>query len=165
MSETPGQVVEKAIREGQFAEPATATIPEGWFTIGYENGRDDEKPAHRVWIDRLALGIYQVTRAEYAYFLRETSQAAPPFWDDPNFLEPQQPVVGPSWFDAVAFCEWLSGITGRSYRLPTEAEWERAACGGIEGRLYSWGDSAHEKLPGSSSSWSNGLARGGRGPP
>ena len=94
-----------------------ATIPEGWFTMGCENGRDDEQPAHRVWIDRFELGIHQVTRAEYAYFLREARRAAPPFWEDPNFQEPQQPVVGPSWFDAVAFCEWLNKITGRKYRL------------------------------------------------
>ena len=83
-----------------IGEPAMAMIPEGWFAMGCESGRDDEKPEHRVWIDRFELGIYQVTRAEYAQFLRETLQDAPPFWDDPNFQEPRQPVVGPSWFDA-----------------------------------------------------------------
>jgi formylglycine-generating enzyme len=166
MCETRRQLEESALRAiAQFTEPRMATIPEGWFTMGSENGRDDERPAHRVWIDRLELGIYQVTRAEYAYFLRETRRAAPPFWDHPNFQERLQPVVGPSWFDAVAFCEWLSQITGRNYRLPTEAEWERAACGGIEGQLYSWGNAAPEELPGYSSRWRNGPERVGLGAP
>lgn len=157
MSETRRQLEEISIRgASQFLEPRMAAIPEGWFTMGCDNGRDDERPAHRVWVDRFALGIYQVTRAEYAYFLREARRAAPPFWEDPNFQEPQQPVVGPSWFDAVAFCEWLNKITGRKFRLPTEAEWERAACGGIEGQLYSWGNQPPEELPGYANRWRTG---------
>src|SRR5207302_9469586 len=124
-----------------------ATIPEGWFTMGSENARDDERPPHRVWIDRFELGICQVTRAEYAQFIAETRRAAPPFWNDPNFQESQQSVVGPSWFDAIAFCEWLSKISARNYRLPTEAERERAARGGVEGQLFSWGDMPPEELP------------------
>jgi formylglycine-generating enzyme required for sulfatase activity len=133
-----------------------AVIPEGWFAMGCEDGRDDEKPVHRVWIDRFELCAYQVTRAEYAHFLRGSRRAAPPFWDDPNFQESRQPVVGPSWFDAVAFCEWLSKMTGRNYRLPTEAEWERAACGGIEGQPYSWGNLLPEELPDYSNRWKVG---------
>ena len=157
MSETRRQVEAGAIREvAQFAEPRMAVIPEGWFVMGCENGRDDERPAHRVWIDRFELGIHQVTRVEYARFLDETRRAAPPFWDEPSFQDPQQPVVGPSWFDAIAFCEWLSKITAREYRLPTEAEWERAARGGIEGQPYSWGDLAPEALPNYTSRWRNG---------
>ena len=157
MSETRRQLEDGLVQGiAQFAEPRLATIPEGWFTMGSETGRDDERPAHRVWIDRLALAIYQVTRAEYACFLQETRRAAPPFWKDPNFQDPRQPVVGPSWFDALAFCEWLTKITARNYRLPTEAEWERAACGGVDGQLYSWGDSAPEALPDYSSRWKNG---------
>jgi formylglycine-generating enzyme len=157
MSETRRQMEEGATREvAQCGEPRTAVIPAGWFVMGCENGRDDEKPAHRVWIDRLELGIYQVTRAEYARFLEETRRAAPPFWGDPNFQDPQQPAVGPSWFDAIAFCEWLSKITARTYRLPTEAEWECAARGGIEGQPYSWGDLAPEALPNYTSRWRNG---------
>jgi formylglycine-generating enzyme required for sulfatase activity len=166
MSETRRQLDESAIQgSAQFAEPRVAAIPEGWFTMGCDNGRDDERPAHRVWIDRFALGIYQVTRAEYIYFLRETRRPAPPFCDDPNFQEPQQPVAGPSWFDAMAFCDWLSKITGRNYRLPTEAEWERAACGGIEGQLYSWGNASPEELPGYATRWRNGPERVGLSAP
>lgn len=166
MSETRRQLDEGALHGiRQFQEPGMAVIPAGWFTMGSENGRDDEKPTHRVWIERFALGIYQLTRAEYAYFLAETHRPAPPFWDDPNFRKPQQPVVGPSWFDALAFCEWLSQSTGRNYRLPTEAEWERAARGGIEGALYSWGDAVPEELPNHSMWWRNGPERVGLGAP
>jgi sulfatase modifying factor 1 len=139
-----------------IGEPAMAMIPEGWFAMGFENGRDDEKPEHRVWIDRFELGIYQVTRAEYAQFLRETRRDSPPFWDDHNFQEPRQPVVGPSWFDAAAFCEWLSAISGRKYRLPTEAEWESAARGGVERQPYSWGNTPPEDLPDYASRWRTG---------
>jgi formylglycine-generating enzyme required for sulfatase activity len=166
MSETGRQLEESAIRaQFQFNEPRVAAIPEGWFTMGCENGRDDERPAHRVWIDRFALGIYQVTRAEYGYFLHKTQRTAPPFWHDPNFQEPEQPVVGPSWFDAVDYCEWLSKMTCRNYRLPTEAEWERAVCGGVEGQLYSWGNTAPEELPDYASRWRNGPERVGLSAP
>lgn len=165
MSETRRQLDESALRAAEFTPPRVTPIPEGWFTMGSENGRDDEKPAHRVWIDAFALGTYQVTRAEYACFLRPTRRAAPPFWEEPNFQDPQQPVVGPSWFDAVDFCEWLSQLTGRKYRLPTEAEWERAARGGIEDQLYSWGNAAPEELPGYSNRWRNGPERVGLYPP
>jgi len=153
MPETRRQLDEKSVQSSGFVEPRIAVIPAGWFTMGSEDGRDDEKPAHRVWIAAFGLGIYQVTRAEYACFLDQTGRAAPPFWDDPNFQDPQQPVVGPSWFDAVDFCEWLSALTGRKYRLPTEAEWERASRGGIEGQIYSWGDTAPEELPNYSTRW------------
>src|ERR1019366_5310821 len=102
--------------------PRMVAIPEGWFAMGSEAGRDDEKPEHRVWVDAFEMAACQVTRAEYARFLAATARLAPPFWDDPNFQHPQQPVVGPSWFEAAAFCEWLSQQSGRNYRLPTEAE-------------------------------------------
>src|SRR5688572_29330546 len=115
-------------RDG-FAGPRVVPIPAGWFVMGSAAGRDDEKPEHRVWVDAIEMATCQVARAEYARFLDETARAVLPFWEDANFQDARQPVVGPSWFDAVAYCEWLSRATGRRYRLPTEAEWEHAALG------------------------------------
>ena len=108
--------------------------------MGSEAGQDVEGPVHRVWVDAFALAATQVTVEEYARFLAATGHAPPPNWDDPDFSHPRQPVTAVSWFDAVAYCEWLSSVTGSHYRLPTEAEWERAARGGIEGKLFPWGD-------------------------
>ena len=72
---------------------------------------------------------------------------APPFSRDPNLNHPQQPVVAVSWHEATRYCEWLSASTGKKFRLPTEAEWERAARGGREGELYPWGDAPPQSLP------------------
>lgn len=82
----------------------------------------------------------QVTVEEYARFLDVIGNALPPYWNDPHFSHPQQPVVAVSWFDAMAYCAWLSSMTGSHYRLPTEAEWERAARGGAERMSFPWGN-------------------------
>jgi len=150
------QSAETVARPAGFSEPRMVFIPEGWFAMGCEAGRDDEKPVHRVWVDAFQLAACQVTRAEYARFLASTGRPAPVFWDDANFQDPRQPAVGPSWFDAEAFCQWLSQLTGRAYRLPSEAEWERAALGGAEGALYSWGDLPPETLPDYAARWKTG---------
>jgi formylglycine-generating enzyme len=105
------------------------TIPGGWFDMGSDDGADDERPVHRVWVDAFEIAPTQVTNREYAAFRDET-----------QFDHPDQPAVGVSWFDAVSYCEWLSDVTGRPMRLPTEAEWECAARGGVEGQRYPWGD-------------------------
>ena len=73
-----------------------------------------------------------------------------------NFSHPEQPVIAVSWFEAVKFCEWLSTIEGRKYRLPTEAEWERAARGGVESALFPWGDDPPESLPNYRERWKAG---------
>jgi len=138
------------------AEPSLVSIPAGWFTMGCDTGRDDEKPARRVWVDAFDIASRQTTRAQYAQFLTATDRPAPPFWHEPQFQSPDQPVVGPSWHDAVAFCDWLSRISGKKYRLPTEAEWERAARGGVEGALYAWGNATPEELPDYAARWHDG---------
>jgi sulfatase modifying factor 1 len=137
-------------------------IPEGWFWMGSESGQDNERPVHRVWVDAFELAACQVTNADYAQFLAATNHGHPLHWSDPNFSHPEQPVVAPSWFDAVAYCEWLSVKTGRSYRLPTEAEWERAARGGLEQKLFPWGDEPLESLANYSSRWRTAPEPAGR---
>jgi formylglycine-generating enzyme len=66
------------------------------------------------------------------------------------------PVVAISWHEAITYCEWLSCATGKPYRLPSEAEWERAARGGAEHSMYSWGDAPHELIPDYAERWRNG---------
>jgi sulfatase modifying factor 1 len=134
--------------------PELEHIPAGWLLMGCDTGQDSEKPVHRVWVDEFLLARRQVTNADYTRFLRHTapSSVPPPFCGDPAFSHPEQPVVGVSWHDAMRYCAWLSSstcglATGKTFRLPTEAEWERAARGGLEGALYPWGDAPPQSLP------------------
>ena len=142
--------------EGVAVLPALISIPEGWFLMGCDSGRDNEQPVHRVWVDDFLLAACQITNADYARFLRDTRSLPPPFWNDPNFNHPERPVVGVSWFEAVRYCEWLSVETGRRFRLPTEAEWERAARGGRDGALFPWGNVPPESLQGYAGRWQTG---------
>ena len=144
-----------------ISEPVMRRIPEGWFRMGSDTGRDDERPAHRVWIDAFELAAFQTTNAEYARFVEDARYPAPPLWDDSNFSDPQQPVVAVSWFDAVAYCVWLIRSSGRRYRLPSEAEWERAARGALENQDFPWGNCAPEELPDYANRWKAGPERVG----
>jgi formylglycine-generating enzyme required for sulfatase activity len=108
--------------------------------MGCETGRDEEKPVHRIWVDSFEAAALQVTNQDYGTFLYDTQRQPPKHWTDAEFSHPEQPVVAVSWLDASAYCEWLSHRTGGRYRLPTEAEWERAALGGTESILYPWGN-------------------------
>jgi len=136
-----------------FIEPRMVRIPEGWFLMGSDSGQDNERPIHRVWVDAFELAACQVTNSGYAQFLASTHHRKPLHWDDPVFSHPEQPVVAPSWFDAQAYCKWLTERTGRHYRLPTEAEWECAARAGLEQKLYPWGDAPLESLANYSARW------------
>ena len=142
--------------QATFIEPRMARIPEQWFRMGCATGRDDEKPVHRVWVDGFELAACQVTNAEYHCFLVATNTSLPPCWAQENFDNPKMPVAAVSWHEASAYCDWLSRMTNKSYRLPTEAEWECAARGGVEGSLYLWGDSLPESLPDYANRWKNG---------
>ena len=148
-------------RVGPLA-PNLVHIPEGWFGMGSETGQDNERPVHRVWVDEFCLAACQVTNSQYARFLDSTGSNPPPFWQDSNFNHPQQPVVAVSWFEAVRYCEWMSAITGRKYRLPTEAEWERAARAGVDGKLFPWGDDPPQSRPAYEKRWKNGPEPAGR---
>lgn len=138
------------------SEPLMARIPEGWFEMGHASGLDCERPVHRVWVDPFELACCQVTNAEYARFLRARRLAPPPFWNSADFNHPRQPVAAISWFEAEQYCEWLWRLSGRRYRLPTEAEWERAARAGAEGKLFPWGDEPPQSLPDYARRWLTG---------
>jgi len=143
-------------------------VPAGDFLMGCEQGRDEERPVHRVWVDAFEMAIYQVRNRDFAAFMPATGHPAPPNWGQEGFNDPDHPVVSVSWVEAQKYCRWLEGLTGRPYRLPTEAEWERAARGGDEGRLYPWGDDPPQSRADYQERW-GGNVRGplpvGRGAP
>jgi formylglycine-generating enzyme len=89
-------------------------------------------------------GRTPVTHAEYAAFVESGRAPAPPWWSDPAFAAADQPVVGVTWFEASDFAAWLSERTGERWRLPSEAEWEHAARGGLVGAATAWGDELPE---------------------
>jgi len=145
--------------------PRFASIPAGEFTMGADDGGDDERPAHRVRTDAFALSVHAITIEQYAEFVRQTGHPPPGVRDlprivssahEPSFRElaaadswrdgtpprhrAHHPVTLVTWSDAVAYCRWLSEKTGDVIRLPTEIEWERAARGGADGYRYPWGD-------------------------
>lgn len=121
---------------------AFVRIPAGAFAMGSIEGQDDEAPVHVVHVDAFELAVYPVTVPEYAAFLAATAHAVPKEWGAPHFAADDLPVVGVSWDDAVAYCQWIGNA-----RLPSEAEWERAARGGHEGQRYPWGDAVPAWIP------------------
>lgn len=133
--------------EREICKVRFAAIPAGSFRMGCDTGRDEEKPVHRVWVDAFEMAVFQVRNRDWAVFMQATGHPEPRNWNDPDFAHPDQPVVAVSWIEAARYCEWLSGVAGRRYRLPTEAEWERAARGGREDELYPWGNDAPAEWP------------------
>jgi formylglycine-generating enzyme required for sulfatase activity len=120
-------------------------IPAGKFIMGSppeEEGRfESEGPVHQVYLDEYYIAEKEVTVGHWKKFAKETSSP----WDKWVLLETYAlgdayPILFVTWDDAKAFCTWLSGKEGKTYRLPTEAEWEKAARGGMQGKKYPWGD-------------------------
>jgi formylglycine-generating enzyme required for sulfatase activity len=117
-------------------------VPAGTFTMGSPGGEggNDEHPQHQAYLDEFYIDKYEVTNRQYKQFCDATSRSCPP---DPNLIGmpryfadyPDYPVVEVSWDDAVAYASWVGK------RLPTEAEWEKAARG-TDGRKYPWGNAA-----------------------
>ena len=121
---------------------ATVLVPlsGGTFRMG-AFVRADEQPIREVKVAPFAVAFTPVSNAEYRTFLEATGHEPPRFWDAERFNEAARPVVGVNWFDANDYCEWLSDLLARRCRLPTEAEREFAALGGLEdGRAYPWGE-------------------------
>ena len=94
---------------------------------------NDESPAHMVFLDSYLIDKYEVSNKDFGTFIRAKGHAAPAYWDYPRLNKPEQPAVGVNWYDAKAYCEY------RGKRLPTEAEWEKAARGPST-HIYPWGN-------------------------
>jgi formylglycine-generating enzyme required for sulfatase activity len=118
----------------QPPDRSMAVVPVGPFMMGSSMGDADEQPVHRVYVETFFMDKYQVSVGQYAKFLDATSQEAPPDWTTMNRSQYQKrPIVNVDWMDADAYCTWAGK------RLPTEAEWEKAARG-TDGRTYPWGN-------------------------
>jgi formylglycine-generating enzyme required for sulfatase activity len=127
-------------------EPELILIPAGQFLMGsdpekYKDALEREQPQHTVYLPDYYIAKTPVTNAQYAAFVEATDHRWPKHWKGgkPPKGKEDHPVVYVSWHDAVAYCNWLSKVTGKAYRLPSEAKWEKGARG-TDGRIYPWGN-------------------------
>lgn len=130
------------VKEGQVAAIETVKgkdgapmvrVPAGPFTMGSNEGLPNERPEHPVTLDSYYIDQYEVTMAHYRTFLESNNYESPPTWDDEAATTVgDRPAIGMKWADAAAYCKWAGK------RLPSEAEWEKAARG-TDGRRYPWG--------------------------
>jgi formylglycine-generating enzyme required for sulfatase activity len=123
-------------------------IPAGRFQMGAVSDFTFEQPVHTVHVRSFRLAAYEVTFEEFETFARATGRALP---DDRGWGRGRHPVINVSWDDAQAFIRWLNQLSGRHYRLPTEAEWEYAARAGTA-TPYPWGDKFRPDLANGSDS-------------
>ena len=131
----PGKVFRDQLKSGDEG-PEMVRVPAGSFQMGQGGGEGDEQPLHSVRIRKpFTIGRYEVTSDEYYQFTRATGRKVA---DDQGWGGGRRPVINVAWYDAVEYTKWLSGQSGKHYRLPSEAEWEYAARGGKE-TSYWWG--------------------------
>jgi formylglycine-generating enzyme required for sulfatase activity len=136
-------------------------VPAGAFKMGdnFGDGEARERPVHVVELDEFYIGKYEITNGEWRKFRDDVGYDDPKFWPGkrpvpkdqiPYWTDPKNhgggtpdsdnyPVLGVNWDSAVAYCNWLSAKSGKTYRLPTEAEWEKAARG-TDQRRFPWGN-------------------------
>jgi formylglycine-generating enzyme required for sulfatase activity len=123
-------------------EPEMILIPAGVFLMGSDEkaAANDERPQHRLSLPVYYLAKIPVTNAQYCAFVQATDYNAPKGWvgTSPPRGEADHPVVHVSCHDGLAYCRWLSAVTGKTYSLTSEAEWEKGARG-TDGRTYPWG--------------------------
>ena len=133
----PAKFFRDRLKNGGFG-PEMVLIPAGYFRMGdiQSGGDSDEQPVHSVYVNKFAMGKFEVTFAEYDKFADATDRKKP---SDNGWGRGNRPVINVSWHDATAYTKWLSNQTGNKYRLPTEAEWEYAARAGTETE-YWWGN-------------------------
>jgi formylglycine-generating enzyme required for sulfatase activity len=140
--ERRAQAIETLVKAGAgywyapHGEPEWVKIPAGRFWMGEGNG------VHQVELPDYQISRVPITNVQYALFVKATERKTPEHWQDgrvPKGLE-SHPVVNVTWYDALAYCEWLSKMTGKYIILPSEAEWEKAARGDKDKRAYPWGD-------------------------
>ena len=131
----------------QFIAPPVSLVPAGPFTMGSDRTLDpkvykDETPQHRVSTIAFWMSKYPVTVAEYELAVRQKVVGPPREFKGISWhrqlAHPDHPVTSVAWVEAVTYCVWLGEMTGAPCRLPTEAEWEKAARG-TDGRIYPWG--------------------------
>jgi len=160
-----GHLVEPSPQEddkdtaNKLAEPKNfiqfewVSIPAGEFLMGSDpnkdqDAQDNEQPQHTLYLPDYYMAKTPVTNAQYAAFVEATGHRQPERWKQGKIPKGKEdhPVLWVSWRDSVAYCQWLAETTGKPYRLPTEAEWEKAARG-PDGHIYPWGDeSPNESL-------------------
>lgn len=132
---------QRALAAEGAPETPMVEIPAGEFVMGSDGTQalEDERPSHRVWLDAFSIDVHEVTTRQYAAFVAVSKRPEPWQWETVDLIQHgDRPVIGMTWQDAEAFCTW------GGKRLPTEAEWEKAARGTDE-RRFPWGNQVPTK--------------------